>query len=67
MATATQTEVGTIQADELYTIGELKRRLGWGDHAWRTARREGIPVRRIGKKGYISGRSVISWIEEAGK
>lgn len=68
MTTATQTtSVGTILADELYTIDELKRRLGWGDHAWRTARREGLPVRRIGKRGYVSGRAVIEWIESAGK
>ena len=67
MATETQNPIGTIEADTLYTIRELKQRLGWGDHAWRTARREGVPVRRIGKRGYVSGRKIIEWIEASGK
>ncbi len=67
MASGTKDREGVIQAEELYTIGELKERLGWGDHAFRAARRGGLPVRRIGKRGYVYGKSVIEWIESAGK
>ncbi len=57
---------GRIEAHHLYTVAEFRRRLNWGDHAWRTARREGLPVRRIGKRAYVSGREAIEWIEFAG-
>jgi hypothetical protein len=65
MAAAT-TSVGRISADELYTLEEVKARLGLGVAALRTARRHGLKVRRIGRRGYLLGRDVMDYVERAG-
>jgi hypothetical protein len=38
---------GLITADTLYTLHELKLRLGLGTHAMRSARRSGLKVRYV--------------------
>ena len=58
MATATLSD-GSIRADELYSLTELRRRLDLGQGALRTARRRGLRVRRIGRKSYVLGRDVV--------
>lgn len=66
MAVATR-KTGEISADSLYTLDELNDRLGLGKKALRTARREGLTVKRIGRRGYVLGRDVIDWFERAAK
>lgn len=53
---------GFIDNSSMYTLDELQRRLGLGAFAWRTARREGLPVRAIGGRKYALGRDVIEWV-----
>lgn len=53
---------GFIGEGEMYTLGEIQERLGLGAHAWRTARKEGLPVRAVGGRKYALGRDVIEWI-----
>lgn len=59
------TPAGAITGDSLYTLAELKLRLGLGVHAMRTARRHGLRVRRIGRRGYVLGRDLIEYVEKA--
>ena len=55
------------QCRSLYTLDELNDRLGLGKKALRTARREGLIVKRIGRRGYVLGRDVIEWFESSAK
>jgi len=54
---------GYITADTLYTLAELQERLKLGQHAMRQARRTGLKVRRIGRRGYVLGRDVLAFVE----
>lgn len=66
MAVATK-RPGEINADSLYTLDELNDRLGLGKSALRSARREGLAVKRIGRRGYVLGKDVIAWFERSAK
>lgn len=66
MALATK-KPGEINAESLYTLDEIHDRLGLGKAALRTARRDGLVVKRIGRRGYVSGRSVLDWFENSAK
>lgn len=58
---------GQVTADAIYTLEEIQRRLGLGAHAMRAARRAGLRVRRIGRRGYVLGRDVLAFIEASTK
>ena len=58
---------GEIRSDSVYTLDEIKTRLGLGVAAMRTARRRGLTVRRIGRRAFVLGRDIITYIEEAGQ
>jgi hypothetical protein len=58
---ATTTKPGEIRADSLYTLDELMDRLRLGKAALRKARREGLIVKRIGRRSYVLGRDMIEW------
>lgn len=66
MAAATK-KAGEITGDSLYTLDEINARLGLGKSALRTARREGLTVKRIGRRGYVLGRDVIEWFERSAR
>jgi hypothetical protein len=66
MAVATR-KAGEINADSLYTLDEVQARLGLGKWAIRTARREGLVVKRIGRRGYVHGRDLIDWFQRTAK
>lgn len=66
MAVATK-KSGEITGDALYTLDELNSRLGLGKSALRTARRQGLSVKRIGRRGYVRGSDLIDWFERAAK
>jgi len=61
MISPTAKSHGEIRADAMYTLDELKRRSQLGTAALRTARRNGLPVLRIGRRSYVSGGSFIQW------
>lgn len=54
---------GVLNAHELYTIRQVKARLCISEKAFRTLRQAGLPVIRIGNRGYLSGRQVIEFFE----
>jgi hypothetical protein len=54
---------GTIRADELYTLTELKRRLGIEDRAWWNMKADGIRVAKIGTRACILGSEILKWAE----
>ena len=66
-ATLPKEAPGLIQADCLYTLDEIKQRLRLGQHALRSARRDGLRVRRIGRRGYVLGRELIQYVESVGQ
>ena len=51
---------GVVRPDELYTLNELKHRLGITDSTLRAARRGGLRVYYKHKHAYVYGRD---WIE----
>lgn len=54
---------GVIDASQCYTLDELQSRLQLGRAAWRTARRQGLPVRIVGRRKLVLGRDVLAWAE----
>ena len=66
MAVATR-KAGEVSADCLYTLDEIEARLGLGKKALRTARRDGLMVKRIGRKGFVRGRDLIEWFDKHAK
>ncbi len=64
MTTLTVQDSGIIEPHILYTLDEAKRRLGWGAHAMRMARRAGLNVRYTGRRGYVLGRDIIEHIQQ---
>lgn len=54
---------GEVHPTVLYRADELKARMGWSDAALRSARRHGLTVRRLGKRAYVLGEDVISFMK----
>ena len=52
---------GEIVRGALYTLDELNDRLGLGEAAFRRARREGLVIKRIGRRAYFTGDAVLDW------
>lgn len=61
-ATPARTEQ-TVREDEIVPLAELDVRLGLGPSAIRTARRQGLKVRRIGRRKFVLGRDLIAFLE----
>jgi len=55
--------VGEIRKDATYTLKEFKRRLGIGDAAIRQMKREGLPLRKIGKAKYVMGEDWYTFVD----
>ena len=55
---------GHVGQHELYSLAEIKRRLGLGAHALWTARRHGLRVLRIGRNDFILGKDLIAYAVE---
>ena len=55
--------VGEIRKDATYTLKEFKRRLGIGDAAIRQMKREGLPLRKIGKAKYVMGEDWFEFVD----
>jgi len=58
---------GHVTADSLYTLAKIQDRLKLGQHALRQARRAGLRIRRIGRRGYVLGRDILAFVESTGK
>jgi len=48
--------LGMILSDATYTLGEFQRISGLGEAALRKARRQGLVVIRVGRRGFVKGR-----------
>ena len=57
----------TIDAATLYQLDEAKARLGVAKAAWRTMVKQGLPVVRIGRRGYVVGADVIAFLRKQGQ
>ena len=57
---------GSIRADEVLSLAELKRRLGWGEHATRQARAAGLRLIGFGRAKFVLGRDLIAWFDRLG-
>ena len=55
--------VGVIRADELYTVNEIKLRLGVQEHGLRQMKRAGLKVIHFGRRNYVRGQSVLDFFE----
>ena len=53
---------GEIRSNAVYRADELKGRMGWSNSAFRAAKRRGLVVRREGKRTYILGEDLISYL-----
>ena len=60
---ATTRKPGEIHAHSLYTLDELDSRLGLGKTALREARRQGLKVKLIGRRGYVRGQDLLDWFD----
>jgi hypothetical protein len=52
-----------VREDEIVPVADLEVRLGLGPSAIRTARRQGLKVRRIGRRKFVLGRDLIAFLE----
>lgn len=57
---------GVIRPDELYTLNELKHRLGITSSTLRSARRGGLRVYYRHKQAYVYGRDWIEYVLQSG-
>ena len=58
---------GHIGSSDLYTIAEVKRRLGLSSWAVWRARRSGLKVYKISRRRYILGKDFIAFVESTGR
>ena len=56
--------LGVIRSDEVYLLAEVRRRLGWQEHAVRQARKAGLRVRRFGRQDFILGHDLLVFFSE---
>jgi hypothetical protein len=58
---------GQIGASDLYTIEEVKRRLGLSSWAMWRARRSGLKVYKISHHRFVLGKDYIAFVESTGR
>jgi hypothetical protein len=66
-AETASTSIGTIHADAAYSLTDLREKLGIGEWALRKMRRNGLRVRRYGRRSFVFGKDLIAEIERNGK
>ncbi len=62
MPTPSDSELGVINPEQLYTLRAFKKRLGISDATLRAARRAGLKVSYLHKQGFIHGRDWIDYV-----
>ena len=53
---------GVIDADQVYSLGEFRRRTGMGVWALRSARKRGLKVRYTGGRGFVCGQDFLEFL-----
>lgn len=59
----TSKKPGVIRDNELYTVDEVKRRLGVEIAAFRKMKRAGLKVIPFGRRHYVLGSSILKFFE----
>ena len=54
-----------IDPNHLYTLADVKARMGWRDAAFRAAVRAGLKTHRSGKRIYVLGSDLIAFVTRA--
>ena len=52
----------TIEAGVVYGLDEFKKRSRFGNHAMRTACRNGLKVRYVGGRGFVLGDDFLAYL-----
>ena len=55
---------GVINKTDLYTVNAFRLRLNLTDSAWRALRDRGLPVIRVGKRAFVSGRDAVAFLQD---
>lgn len=55
---------GVVSLQDIYTITEARRRLGWSESALRAARRRGLKLLTCGKRRYVTGQEILRFLEQ---
>ena len=53
---------GWVDLDPLYRLDEVKARMGWKASAFRAAVRAGLNIYRSGKRVYVLGSDLITFV-----
>lgn len=62
MSIAMQQALGAIEAETVYPLSVFSRLVGLDENAMRQARRRGLKVRRVGRRGYVVGRDWLDFV-----
>jgi hypothetical protein len=57
-------KLAPIRADAVYPLPFFQQAMGLAKAALRTMRRNGLPVRKIGVRSYISGQEFLDWFSK---
>jgi len=57
---------GSIRADEILMLPELRRRFGWGPHVVRQARQAGLRFVSFGRQKFVLGSDLIDFFRRLG-
>ena len=56
-----------IRPEVLYPLDRFQKIAGLGKWAMRTARKNGLPVRKVGRRKYVRGSDFLAYVEKHGK
>lgn len=57
-------QLGAIRADETYPLPLFQRLTGLSAWALRTARREGLKMRTVGRRRYVIGADWLTYLQQ---
>ena len=58
---------GSVRADEILTLTELRRRFAWEEHSVRKAKAAGLRFVRFGRQKFVFGSDVIKFFRQLGE
>lgn len=64
--TSKNTARGPIEPGVCYPMQDFRRRVGFGDIAWRDARRNGLRVFYVHRRPFVIGDDFIAYLREHG-
>jgi len=67
MTRPTVVPVGQVLADAIYTLDYIRDNLGLGAAAMREARKSGLRVRYVGRRGFVLGSDLIAFVRDVAR